>query len=81
MPPIFNTTIITDKNEKAEKNDLRKSVSQEPGSKIKNYIKGVTNVEELNKDSKVHDLSGGKHKKRTKMENYFGLFLKDLQFH
>ena len=59
-----------DKNEKAEKNDLRKSVSQEPGSKIKNYIKGVTNVEELNKDSKVHDLSGEKHKKKTKMELY-----------
>ena len=57
-----------EKNEKIEQNDLRKSVSQEPGSKIKNYIKGVTNVEELNKDSKVHDLSGGKHKKKTKLE-------------
>ena len=55
-----------EKNEKNETNDLRKSVSQEPGSKIKNYIKGVTNVEELNKDSKVHDLSGGKNKKKPK---------------
>ena len=55
----------TDKSEKNEKNDLRKSVSQEPGSKIKNYIKGVTNVEELNKDSKVHDLSGGKNNKKN----------------
>ena len=58
----------SEKNDKNEKNDLRKSVSQEPGSKIKSYIKGVTNVEELNKDSKVHDLSGGKHKKKPKME-------------
>ena len=41
-------------NFKTEKNDLRKSVSQEPGGKIKNYIKGVTNVEELKQDSKIH---------------------------
>ena len=57
-----------DKNEKNEKNDLRQSVSQEPGSKIKSYIKGVTNAEELNKDSKIHDLSSGKIKRRSKME-------------
>ena len=57
-----------DKNDKFEKNELRQSVSQEPGSKIKNYIKGVTNVEELNKDSKIHDLSGGKSKKKPKIE-------------
>ena len=57
-----------EKNEKNETNDLRKSVSQEPGSKIKSYIKGVTNVEELNKDSKVHDLSGGKNKKKPKLD-------------
>ena len=58
----------TDKNDKSEineKNDLRKSVSQEPGSKIKNYIKGVTNVEELKQDSKVHNLSGGKDNKKN----------------
>jgi len=55
----------SEKNEKNEKNDLRKSVSQEPGSKIKNYIKGVTNVEELKQDSKVHNLSGGKNAKKN----------------
>ena len=56
------------KNDKYEKNDLRQSASQEPGSKIKNYIKGVTNVEELKLDSKIHDLSGEKYKKKSKME-------------
>jgi len=57
-----------EKIDKNEKNDLRQSVSQEPGSKIKSYIKGVTNAEELNKDSKIHDLSSGKIKRRSKME-------------
>ena len=57
-----------DKIDKNEKNDLRQSVSQEPGSKIKSYIKGVTNAEELNKDSKIHDLSSGKIKRKSKME-------------
>ena len=47
--------ILLEYNFKNEKNDLRKSVSQEPGGKIKNYIKGVTNVEELKQDSKVHN--------------------------
>ena len=56
------------KTEKSEKNELRQSVSQEPGSKIKNYIKGVTNAEELKKDSKIHDLSNGKNKKKSKIE-------------
>ena len=42
------------KAEKGEKNDLRKSMSQEAGGKIKNYIKGVTNAEELKQDSKIH---------------------------
>ena len=47
--------ILLEYNFKTEKNDLRKSVSQEPGgNKIKNYIKGVTNVEELKQDSKIH---------------------------
>ena len=58
----------SDKNDKFEKNELRQSVSQEPGSKIKGYIKGETNVEELNRDSKIHDLSAGKNKKKAKME-------------
>ena len=49
-----------------EKNDLRQSVSQEPGGKIKNYIKGVTNAEELKQDSKVHNTSVEKNLKRTK---------------
>ena len=69
-----------EKNEKNETNDLRKSVSQEPGSKIKNYIKGVTNVEELNKDSKIHDLSGGKNKKKSKLDlhkNFKNINIKD----
>ena len=69
-----------EKNEKNETNDLRKSVSQEPGSKIKSYIKGVTNVEELNKDSKVHDLSGGKNKKKPKLDlhkNFKNINIKD----
>ena len=57
-----------EKIDKNEKNDLRQSVSQEPGSKIKSYIKGVTNAEELNKDSKIHDLSSGKIKRKSKME-------------
>ena len=56
------------KNDKYEKNDLRQSASQEPGSKIKNYIKGVTNAEELKLDSKIHDLSDEKYKKKSKME-------------
>ena len=56
------------KNDKNEKIDLRQSVSQEPGSKIKDYIKGVTNVEELKQDSKYHDLSCGKIKKKSKKE-------------
>ena len=57
--------ILLEYNFKNEKNDLRKSVSQEPGGKIKNYIKGVTNVEELKQDSKVHNhnLSGERIKK------------------
>ena len=46
--------ILLEYNFKTEKNGLRKSVSQEPGGKIKNYIKGVTNVEELKQDSKIH---------------------------
>ena len=46
--------ILLEYNFKTEKNDLRKSVSQEPGGKIKNYIKGVTNDEELKQDSKIH---------------------------
>ena len=62
---LLDYNFKTDKSEKNEKNDLRKSVSQEPGSKIKNYIKGVTNVEELKQDSKVHDLSGGKSTKKN----------------
>ena len=49
--------------------DLRKSVSQEPGGKIKNYIKGVTNVEELKQDSKVHNLNlSGERIKKLKIE-------------
>ena len=31
-----------------------KTMSQEAGGKIKNYIKGVTNAEELKQDSKIH---------------------------
>ena len=56
-------------NFKGEKNDLRKSVSQEPGGKIKNYIKGMTNVEELKQDSRVHNnLSSERSKKKIKIE-------------
>ena len=55
--------ILMEYNFKGDKNDLRKSVSQEPGGKIKNYIKGVTNVEELKQDSKTHNLSSGSRKK------------------
>ena len=61
--------ILLEYNFKAEKNDLRKSVSQEPGGKIKNYIKGVTNVEELKQDSRVHqNLSSERSKKKIKIE-------------
>ena len=42
--------ILMEYNFKRDQNDLRTSVSQEPSGKIKNYIKGVTNAEELNKD-------------------------------
>ena len=42
-----------EKSEKNEKNELRQSVSQEPGGKIKIYIKGVTNVEKLKRDAKT----------------------------
>ena len=61
--------ILLEYNFKGEKNDLRKSVSQEPGGKIKNYIKGVTNVEELKQDSRVHNnLSSERIKKKLKTE-------------
>ena len=56
------------KNDKNEKIELRQSVSQEPGSKIKDYIKGVTNVEELKKDSKIHNLSSRKYKRKSKKD-------------
>ena len=56
-------------NFKSEKNDLRKSVSQEPGGKIKNYIKGVTNAEELKQDSRVHNnLSSERSKKKIRVD-------------
>ena len=58
-----------DKNEKNEKNDLRKSVSQEQASKVKNYIKGGAIVEEFKEDAKIQDLSEEKnYKKKTKIE-------------
>ena len=61
--------ILLEYNFKSEKNDLRKSVSQEPGGKIKNYIKGVTNAEELKQDSRVHhNLSSERSKKKIKVE-------------
>ena len=61
--------ILLEYNFKGENNDLRKSVSQEPGGKIKNYIKGVTNVEELKQDSRVHNnLSSERIKKKLKTE-------------
>ena len=61
--------ILLEYNYRGEKNDLRKSVSQEPGGKIKNYIKGVTNAEELKQDSRVHqNLSSERSKKNIKIE-------------
>ena len=61
--------ILLEYNFKAEKNDLRKSVSQEPGGKIKNYIKGVTNVEELKQDSRIHhNSSSERFGKKIKIE-------------
>ena len=36
-------------------NPLRESQSHSPESKLKNYIKGLTNADEFNKDSRVHD--------------------------
>ena len=58
--------ILMEYNFKGDKNDLRQSVSQEPGGKIKNYIKGVTNAEELKEDSKVHSISNDKSLKKSK---------------
>ena len=61
--------MLLEYNFKAEKNDLRKSVSQEPGGKIKNYIKGVTNVEELKQDSRIHhNSSSERFGKKIKIE-------------
>ena len=60
--------VLLEFNFKNEKNELRQSVSQEPGSKIKDYIKGVTNAEELKQDSKCHDLSCGKNRKKSKKD-------------
>ena len=61
--------ILMEYNFKEDKNDLRKSVSQEPGGKIKNYIRGVTNAEELKKDSKIHNLSSERSRKKIKMDS------------
>ena len=58
--------ILMEYNFKGDQNDLRTSVSQEPSGKIKNYIKGVTNAEELKQDSKVHSLNNDKSLKKSK---------------
>ena len=61
--------ILMDFNYRGEKTDIRQSVSQESGGKIKNYIKGVTNAEELKQDSKSHNLNNEKDIKKNKAEN------------
>ena len=66
--------ILMDYNFKEEKTiDLKRSVSHELDGKLKNYIKGVTNAEELKQDSKIHeendDKNDDKLKKKSKGEN------------
>ena len=62
--------ILMDYNFKEEKTiDLKRSVSHELDGKLKNYIKGVTNAEELKQDSKIHEENDDKVKKKSKGEN------------
>ena len=62
--------ILMDYNFKEEKTiDLKRSVSHELDGKLKNYIKGVTNAEELKQDSKIHEENDDKLKKKSKGEN------------
>ena len=57
-----------DYNFKEKNNDLKKSMSQELNGKIKNYIKGVTNVEELKQGSKIHPPDNDKKRAKNKIE-------------
>ena len=65
-------------NFKDEKIDLKRSISHELDGKLKSYIKGVTNAEELKQDSKVHDESSDKGRKINikKMEKI--IIIKDI---
>ena len=61
--------ILMELNFKEEKKDLLRSVSHEKNGKIKNYIKGFTNVDELKQDSKFHYTSIDKAKRKSKVDN------------
>ena len=61
--------ILMELNFKEEKKDLLRSVSHEKNGKIKNYIKGFTNVDELRQDSKFHYTSIDKAKRKSKVDN------------
>ena len=61
--------ILMEYNFKDEKIDLKRSVSHELDGKLKSYIKGMTNAEELKQDSKIHEENDDKLKKKSKGEN------------
>ena len=61
--------ILMEYNYKDDKKDLIRSVSHEKNGKIKNYIKGFTNVDELKQDSKDHNNSIDKGRRKSKIEN------------
>ena len=61
--------MLMEYNFKDEKIDLKRSISHELDGKLKSYIKGVTNAEELKQDSKIHDESSDKGRKKNKIEN------------
>jgi hypothetical protein len=60
--------ILMDYNFKEKNNESKKSMSHELNGKIKNYIKGVTNVEELKQDSKIHPPDNDKKRPINKIE-------------
>ena len=61
--------ILMEYNFKDEKIDLKRSVSHELDGKLKSYIKGMTNAEELKQDSKIHDESSDKGRRKSKIDN------------
>ena len=61
--------MLMEYNFKEEKTDLKRSVSNELDSKLKSYIKGVTNADELKQDSKIHNESSDRGRGKSKIDN------------